>query len=192
MNEAQTKQSFIEPLLNALGWDTSDYKETSMEENVPLIGRVDYALKINGVSRIYVEAKKLSADLNNPDYIKKTVTYAYSKGINWALLTNFAEIHLFNVNESRDKSPIRFSFEDYECDFDRLWLLSKVSISDGLLNKEAVKWGFIAQPIPITSWWKRNSAARNRAFITCPSSLRIILLKKPSAGFCRNTAIMKT
>jgi hypothetical protein len=57
LNEAQTKQSFIEPLLNALGWDTSDYKETSMEENVSLIGRVDYALKINGVSRIYVEAK---------------------------------------------------------------------------------------------------------------------------------------
>jgi type I restriction-modification system DNA methylase subunit len=149
LNEAQTKQSFIEPLLNALGWDTSDYKETSMEEIVPQIGRVDYALKINGVSRIYVEAKKLDVDLNNPDYIKQAVTYAYSKGINWALLTNFAEIHLFNVNESRDKSPIRFSFEDYERDFDRLWLLSKASISDDLLNKEAVKWGFIAQPIPI-------------------------------------------
>ncbi|MDD4923817.1 MAG: N-6 DNA methylase [Dehalococcoidales bacterium] len=149
LNEAKTKQSFIEPLFKALGWDTSDYKETSMEENVPLIGRVDYALKINGVSRIYIEAKKLGADLNNPDYIKQAVTYAYSKGINWALLTNFAEIHLFNVNESRDKSPIRFSLEDYESEFDRLWLLSKDSISQDLLNKEAVKWGFVAQPIPI-------------------------------------------
>jgi type I restriction-modification system DNA methylase subunit len=149
LNEAKTKQSFIEPLFNVLGWDTSDYKEISMEENVPLIGRVDYALKINGVSRLYVEAKKLGADLNNSDHIKQAVTYAYSKGINWALLTNFSEIHLFNVNESRDKSPVRFSLEDYISDFDRLWLLSKDSISNDLLDKEAVKWGFIAQPIPI-------------------------------------------
>ena len=51
-------------------------------------GRVDYAFKIKGVSRFYLEAKHLKADLNNAEYIKQAVTYAYNKGVTWAGLTS--------------------------------------------------------------------------------------------------------
>ncbi len=55
-NESETKNGFIEPLLQSLGWNTQDRNEVGLEENVSG-GRVDYSLRINGSPRIYIEAK---------------------------------------------------------------------------------------------------------------------------------------
>ncbi|HWR21568.1 MAG TPA: hypothetical protein VN444_06890 [Verrucomicrobiae bacterium] len=58
-NESETKAGFIEPLLQAIGWDTRDRNEVGFETKVSG-GRVDYSLKLQGSPRIYVEAKPLS------------------------------------------------------------------------------------------------------------------------------------
>jgi predicted type IV restriction endonuclease len=55
-NEAATKQGFIQPLFEALGWDFTDTDEVSPEDSTSN-GRVDYAFKLHGVSQFYVEAK---------------------------------------------------------------------------------------------------------------------------------------
>lgn len=55
-NESETKTGFIEPLLQALGWNTQDRNEVGLEENISG-DRVDYSLKINGSPKIYIEAK---------------------------------------------------------------------------------------------------------------------------------------
>lgn len=78
-HEAKTKQGFVQPLFRSLGWDFDNVDEVSPEESVSK-GRVDYAFKIKGVSRFYLETKHLKADLNNAEYIKQAVTYAYNKG----------------------------------------------------------------------------------------------------------------
>jgi predicted type IV restriction endonuclease len=41
-NESETKTGFIEPLLQALGWDTQDRNEVGLEEKISR-GRVDYS-----------------------------------------------------------------------------------------------------------------------------------------------------
>jgi predicted type IV restriction endonuclease len=47
-NESETKTGFIEPLLQALEWNTQDRNEVGLEEKISR-GRVDYSLKIKRV-----------------------------------------------------------------------------------------------------------------------------------------------
>lgn len=145
-NEANTKQGFIEPLFRALGWDVDDSNEVTLEEKASN-GRVDYAFKLHGVSQFYLEAKPLKADLTNPDYIKQAITYAYGKGVTWVVLTDFEELRLFNAQQN--KPFITLKCTDYLSTFDKLWLLSRESLAEGLLNKEAAQVGALPPSLPI-------------------------------------------
>jgi type I restriction-modification system DNA methylase subunit len=145
-NEANTKQAFILPLFAALGWDVFDTHEVTLEEAASN-KRVDFAFKLNNVARFYLEAKPLKADLNNPDYIKQAITYAYSNGVTWAVLTNFEELRLLNAQKS---TPfIQLTHKDYLSSFEKLWLLSREAIAEDALNKEAAQYGAMPPLIPI-------------------------------------------
>jgi len=145
-NEAATKQGFIEPMFRALGWDFENTNEVSPEDNTSN-GRVDYAFKLHGVSQFYVEAKSFKEDVNDPKHIKQAVSYAYNKGVTWAILTNFQSLRVFNAQKT--EPFVSIDCTKYETDFERLWLLSRESLSSGLLNQEAVKWGVLPVPIPV-------------------------------------------
>jgi predicted type IV restriction endonuclease len=96
-NEENTKKDFILPLFRHLGWDVGNSDEVAAEEKSSN-GRVDYAFKIGGVSKFYLEAKPLREDLNQrPDWAKQVITYAENKGVTWAVLTNFKQLMVFNA-----------------------------------------------------------------------------------------------
>ena len=145
-HEAKTKQGFIEPLFRALGWDFDDTNEVAPEERASN-GRVDYAFKLQSVSQFYLEAKPLKATLNKPEYTKQAITYAYSKGVTWVVLTDFEELRLFNAQAN--KPFLTFTYKDYIANFDKLWLLSRESLENGVLNKEAAQYGALPTPVPI-------------------------------------------
>ena len=145
-NEANSKQAFIAPLFRALGWDMDDTREVALEEAASS-GRVDFVFKLNDVAQFYVEAKPLKADLNNPDYIKQAITYAYNKGVSWAVLTNFTDLRVFNSQHYN--AWIQLSHADYAPNFDRLWLLSKESFTAGQTSKQAKMEGALAVTVPI-------------------------------------------
>lgn len=140
-NESETKAGFIEPLLQALGWDTRDRNEVGFETKVSG-GRVDYSLKLQGAPRIYVEAKPLKADLAKPDIVTQAITYGYNtKAVKWVLLTDFQELRLFDVtlkptlrNLERGLR-LQLPCTDYLNRFDELWLLSKSSVETGALDR---------------------------------------------------------
>lgn len=118
-----------------------------MPEHDASKGRVDYAFKLNGVAQFYVEAKPLKADLTNPNFIKQAVTYAYNKGVTWAVLTNFEGLRLFNAQ--KHTPYINLAYQDYVVRLDKLWLLSRESLEKGLLNKEAAIDGALPLSVPI-------------------------------------------
>jgi len=63
-NEATTITNYIQPFLkDVLGWDVNDSAQVGPEHNVSR-GRVDYSLKTDGVIRMFVEAKRVKADLD--------------------------------------------------------------------------------------------------------------------------------
>jgi hypothetical protein len=64
-NEANTKAHVIEPILAALGWDPLDIDYVDREVRVYDGTFLDYALKLSGAPRIYVEAKSVGENLDD-------------------------------------------------------------------------------------------------------------------------------
>jgi type I restriction-modification system DNA methylase subunit len=151
--EAETGKDFILPLFRALGWDTENLNEVTTEERISK-KRVDYGFKINGISKFFVEAKSLKKSLDNTEYEKQAINYAWLKGCSWAVLTNFKKIKIFNAEWEMLDNPSQnlvkeISYEEFLTRFDELWLLSKESFEQGLLDKEAEKWGRKTKRIPV-------------------------------------------
>src|SRR3989338_2468536 len=142
--EEKTKQVFIRPLFEALGWNFENGDEVSPEETITGM-RADYEFRINGITRFYLEAKPLKADLDKEEYAKQAIRYSWNKGVTWAVLTDFESIKVFNAKaESKllqDKLVFEISYTEYQSDFDRLWLLSKESFKSDALDKYAEKYG---------------------------------------------------
>lgn len=87
-NEANTKALLIEPLIAALGWDPTDLAAVEREVKVFEGTFLDYALKLDGTPRLYVEAKGLNENLDDKKFIAQTVNYANNDGVVWCVLTN--------------------------------------------------------------------------------------------------------
>ena len=145
-NEAKTKQGFIDPLFRALGWNFEDTNEVAPEEKASG-GRVDYAFKLNNVSTFFLEAKPLRADLTNTVYIKQAVTYAYTKSVTWALLTDFETLAIYVAQTG--KHFITLTCDKYLDAFDDLWLLSKESFQSNALAEKAERYGALPQRMGI-------------------------------------------
>jgi len=150
-NEAQTRNEFIEPLFEFLGWDmrnlTTD-NEVTTEENVSG-GWVDLAFRFNNIPVMFLEAKAMKVDLDEWKWAEQAINYSWNKSVTWAVLTDFESIKIFNA-EIPPKSISQNLFIELNCRdfinrFDQLWLLSKESFEQKLLDKEAEKWGKLTQ-----------------------------------------------
>ena len=151
-NEEMTKKDFILPLFRALGWNIEDSNEVSAEEKISK-KRVDYGFRINGIPKFFLEAKSLKEDLDNPKFIEQAINYAWHKGCTWAVLTDFEAIKIFNA-EWKTSNPLQSHLKTIPCQefldrFNELWLLSRESFEQGLIDKEAEKWGKKAKKIPV-------------------------------------------
>lgn len=143
-NEEMTKKDFILPLFRALGWNVENSSEVTAEETISK-KRVDYGFRINGIPKFFLEAKPLKADLNDPLFADQAINYAWHKDCTWAVLTDFENIKVFNA-EWKTTDLLQSMFFSLDSNqllerFDQLWLLSKESFEQGLMDKEAEKWG---------------------------------------------------
>lgn len=149
-NEANTVNTFIRPLFEALGWDFSNIDEVEAEQTI-VKGRVDYVFKVKKVSKFCVEVKSLRHDFTDQDR-EQAISYAYNKGLTWAILTNFGRTQVFNAEIKSDLKNAQFldlRCEDYLTEFEDLRLLSKESTLCDELDKKAEKYGKLARRIPV-------------------------------------------
>jgi predicted transport protein len=98
-NEANTKALLIEPMLAALGWDTTDVDQVEREYRVFDKTSLDYALKIDGELKLFVEAKGVGKQLEDNAFISQTVNYANNEGVTWCVLTNGLAYRVYKTNE---------------------------------------------------------------------------------------------
>jgi predicted transport protein len=106
--EAETKAVLIEPILDALGWDTRDL--ASVRREVPVAGgtNVDYGLlDSDGDVRLHVEAKALRTKLGIK-VVTQTVNYANGAGVPWAVLTDGLRWHVLwsNAPVANDRKEV--------------------------------------------------------------------------------------
>src|SRR3990167_8853451 len=153
-NEAQTVNEFILPLFSFLGWDIHNINadEVTPEETISR-GRVDWAFRIDGIPKFFLEAKAMKVDLDVAKWAEQSINYAWNKGCTWAVLTDFEVVKVFNADVSTKNLKESLFFEipvsEYLTRFDQLWLLSKEAFKEGLLDKEAEKWGKKVKRTPV-------------------------------------------
>lgn len=170
-SEQTTNKDFIMPLFEALGWDVYNKKtddEVTAEESVSK-KRVDFAFRLNGMAKLFLECKALKVDLEQEKWAEQATNYAHIKGVVWAALTNFESIKIFNSqlkSEGRIIRPIlEMSYNDFLTRFDDLWLLSRESLETGFIDKIAEGRGQKFKKVPVgeqllldlTTWRSRLS-----------------------------------
>jgi predicted type IV restriction endonuclease len=98
IGEAQTKESFINPIISAMGWDITDFDEVKLEykhtkKDMP----VDYAIFIDLNPKLFIEAKQLGLNMDDHKWIAQMLTYSTMAGVKWALLTDGNHYKLYNT-----------------------------------------------------------------------------------------------
>ena len=96
-NETRTRMALIDPLLTALGWDTSDPALVTPEYRVDA-GWADYALRSGGENpAAVVEAKRLGSFVEN--HLDQAVGYCITQGIPYAAVTDGNNWQLYRTFE---------------------------------------------------------------------------------------------
>src|SRR5688572_17428870 len=143
-NEAEVCKDFILPMFAALGWDTTDSDEVAAEVRVNR-NYADYGFKLERVTRFFTEAKAPKVDLDNQEFAKQAVDYAWNKMVAWAVLTNFAKLSLFNAEWEKknvfDLRVLTLEYTDYLDRFDDLWALSRDQVKNDGIRKAFQRYG---------------------------------------------------
>lgn len=132
-NEAQLRQEFLNPFFEALGWDVNNKKEYSLnyrevvhEDSIHIKGSPnakapDYAFRLGGHRKFFVEAKKPAEDIQNTrEFAFQLKSYAWSLGLPLSILTDFEEFAVYdcrnkpNASDSPASNRILYMrFEEY-------------------------------------------------------------------------------
>ena len=159
--ESQIRQDFIDKFFTALGWDVTHnvqmnpyQQEVHIENKVHMAGsqrRADYAFFLAPNFRdpkFFVEAKKPSRNLANPDDYYQTIRYGWNANTPIAVLTDFEEFHILdcrykpNIKDVMNQKIEYFHYSDYvnEEKFSRIyWLFSHEAVASGSLEKRTAE-----------------------------------------------------
>jgi type I restriction-modification system DNA methylase subunit len=114
-NETQLRHEFLDPFFKALGWDINNeqgyaeaYKDVIHEDSLEVEGAAkapDYAFRIGGMRKFFVEAKKPAINIEYDIYPAFQVRrYAWSAKLPLSILTDFEEFAVYESRSKPDKS----------------------------------------------------------------------------------------
>lgn len=150
-NETECRDEYINPLLECFGWDVQNtqgklpqYKEVVVERFSNSAERPDYTLTLNGVSKLFVEAKKPSVDIvAEVEPAMQARKYGWNANHAMAILTNFENILIYDTttkpepcDNARTALYRKYYFEEYAKKYDEISaLISKESVYSGTYDK---------------------------------------------------------
>lgn len=139
-NEQDTKAALIKPVLEALGWDTSDPEQVRHEFKInPKDNPVDYALLHMRQPRLMVEAKGLGGLLDDPRWVNQMLGYSAVGGALWCVLTNGDDYRIYNATApvaAADKllCKVRLTADPIDHSTLLLSLLSRANVEEPVLD----------------------------------------------------------
>jgi type I restriction-modification system DNA methylase subunit len=144
----KTFSEFIHPFFEELGWNfKTDVKSDIFENTLN-------AFQIEGVTRFYLKEFPIISSLESfKDEILSMISYAYNKGVTWAIVTNFKETRVYNT-ESTGKTlasmqHYEFLASEYLEKFEHLTDLTKKQFSLNVLDSDAEYFGKKPKRVPI-------------------------------------------
>jgi hypothetical protein len=134
-NEMAVRDQIVNPILKGLEWNPENPEEVqpniSTEEGIP-----DYSLIKNGDKVLFIEAKKLSVDIDQREVISQLAKYCFGEGMKYGVLTNGAIWILFRAFQEGTTMAERIVWktdienDDITATIRRLNTISKESITD--------------------------------------------------------------
>lgn len=140
IGEQNTKAGLIEPVIGALGWDLFDPDEVHREyRRRGADNPVDYALLLLRTPRLFIEAKGLGENLDDPRWANQTISYAAVAGVEWVALTDGSEWRVYNAHapvpiEQKLFRAVRLE-DDVDAVVELLSLLSKDNMRDNRIEE---------------------------------------------------------
>jgi type I restriction-modification system DNA methylase subunit len=137
-NEARLRLEFLNPFFKALGWDIYNeqgyaeaYKDVYIEDSLDVEGAAkapDYAFRIGGMRKFFVEAKKPAVNIQYDIYPAFQVRrYAWSAKLPLSILTDFEEFAVYESRSKPDKSDraatgrvLLLNYKDYLARWDEI------------------------------------------------------------------------
>lgn len=140
IGEQNTKVMLIEPVLQALGWDLLDPEEVNREyRRRGADNPVDYALLLLRTPRLFVEAKGIGENIDDPRWANQTIAYAAVAGVEWVVLTDGAQWRIYNAHAPVPVEDKLFRSVDVAADPDGavelLELLSKENMRENRIQE---------------------------------------------------------
>ena len=97
IGEQDTKAALIVPVLRALGWDTEDLEDVKLEyRRRGSDNPVDFALFLHREACLFIEAKALGTQLDDPKWAAQMLGYAMAAGVEWVALTDGDGWRIYN------------------------------------------------------------------------------------------------
>jgi type I restriction-modification system DNA methylase subunit len=149
-NETQLRREFLDPFFEALGWDVFNklgyaemYKDVVHEDSLEIEGEnkaPDYAFRIGGQRKFFVEAKKpavkIETDIHPAFQLRR---YAWSAKLPLSILSDFEELAVYDCRakpDKKDKASVGrvklYSYKEYVEKWDEI---------AGIFAREAVLKG---------------------------------------------------
>jgi len=156
IKEAHVRQSLIDPLFEALGWDIANkglvapqYREVVPEDSLEIEGHQkspDYSFRIGPQPKFFAEAKKCGIDLfsdQGPAYQLRR--YGWSAKVSFSILTDFEEFGVYDCTiRPRPSDKASFArikyvrFEEYPERWKEIWdLFSREAVWSGAYDNFA-------------------------------------------------------
>ena len=193
-NEAQVRLELINPFFKALGWDMYNeagyaeaYKDVVHEDAIKIGGATkapDYAFRIGGARKFFVEAKRPGVDIkNDPEPAYQLRRYAWSAKLPLSILTDFEEFAVYDCrikpNHADKASAARvlyFTYTEYEAHWDEI---------AAIFSREAILKGSFDKYVE-SSKTKRGTAEVDEAFLKEIENWRDLLARNIAL---RNTSL---
>lgn len=149
--EANVRQDFLDPLFNALGWNTTNSREVQHERSVRIkreTKSADFAFKLNDKVKFMLEAKKPASKVEgNREYAYQARSYGWNASIPFVILTDFEEFVVYDTTVAPKESDSAnvalvesFTYKQYVEKWDWLWFtFSKGEVHAGSLDKWSAK-----------------------------------------------------
>jgi predicted transport protein len=119
-------------------WNLQDIREVEREFRVYDGTLLDYALRLDGKPRLFVEAKAMTKSLDDKTFIAQTVNYANNEGVVWCVLTNGLVYRVYKTNEPVGMAQkLLFEVDLRDAAADAPEVLKPL----GMLSREAVEAG---------------------------------------------------
>ena len=145
-NEQSCRDEYISPLLECFGWDVQNaqgkepqYREVRVEKVTRKTDRIDYTLTLNGVDKIFVEAKKPLIDITrDPEPAHQIRRYGYNAKHSISVLTNFENLMIYDVTyetkDTDDAMVALYKSYNYLEYVDKIKEIAKILCRDNIYN----------------------------------------------------------